>query len=174
MNMERIVFLERNTFDVAALAGSIGMQVLVAEQTNATITREGRTEFGEVLRRSDVLTLHCPLTEETTNLIDAAEFQMMKREAILINAAGGGLVREEALIEALQAGVIAGAALDVLSEEPPSQGNILLDQNLPHLPNLIITPHVAWASKEAMQTLADQLIDTIEAFIRGEPRNVVV
>ena len=169
--MERIVFLERNTFDVAALAGSIGMQVLVAERTNATITREGRTEFGEVLRLSDALTLHCPLTEETRNLIDAAEFQMMRREAILINTARGGLVREEALVEALQAGVIAGAAFDVLSEEPPRQGNILLDKDLP---NLIVTPHVAWASKEAMQTLADQLIDNIEAFIRGEPRNLVV
>jgi len=171
LNMERIVFLERNTFDVAALAGSIGMQVLVAERKHATNTREGRTEFGEVLRLSDVLTLHCPLTEETRNLIDAAEFQMMKREAILINTARGGLVREEALVEALHAGVIAGAAFDVLSEEPPRQGNILLDQDLP---NLIVTPHVAWASKEAMQTLADQLIDNIEAFIRGEPRNLVV
>ncbi|MDQ3665510.1 MAG: D-2-hydroxyacid dehydrogenase [Acidobacteriota bacterium] len=156
---------------VAELAGSIGMQVLVAERKQATPTREGRAEFGEVLRLSDVLTLHCPLTEETRNLIDAEEFQMMKREAILINTARGGLVREEALVEALQSGVIAGAAFDVLSEEPPRQGNILLDQDLP---NLIVTPHVAWASKEAMQTLADQLIDNIEAFIRGEPKNLVV
>lgn len=156
---------------VAELAGSIGMQVLVAERKHATTTREGRTEFGEVLRRSDVLTLHCPLTEETRNLIDAEEFRTMKREAILINTARGGLVKEGALVEALQAGVIAGAAFDVLSEEPPRQGNILLDQALP---NLIVTPHVAWASKEAMQTLADQLIDTVEAFIRGEPRNLVV
>ena len=156
---------------VAALAGSIGMQVLVAERKHATATREGRTEFGEVLRLSDVLTLHCPLTEETRNLIDTAEFQMMKREAILINTARGGLVREEALVEALQAGIIAGAAFDVLSEEPPRRGNILLDHDLP---NLIVTPHIAWASREAMQTLADQLIDNIEAFIRGEPRNLVV
>ncbi len=156
---------------VAKLARSIGMQVLVAERKHATGTREGRSEFGEVLRLSDVLTLHCPLTEETRNLIDAEEFQMMNREAILINTARGGLVREEALVEALQAGVIAGAAFDVLSEEPPRQGNILLDQDLP---NLIVTPHVAWASKEAMQTLADQLIDNIEAFIRGAPQNLVV
>jgi glycerate dehydrogenase len=156
---------------VAALAGSIGIQVLVAERKHATATRAGRTEFGEVLRLSDVLTLHCPLTEETRNLIDAKEFQMMKREAILINTARGGLVREEALVEALRAGIIAGAAFDVLSEEPPRQGNILLDQNLP---NLIVTPHIAWASREAMQTLADQLSDNVEAFIRGEPRNLVV
>ncbi|CAN5679707.1 D-2-hydroxyacid dehydrogenase [soil metagenome] len=156
---------------VAALAGSIGMQVLVAERKHPAILREGRTEFAEVLRQSDVLTLHCPLTEETRNLIDVEEFKSMKREAILINTARGGLVREEALVEALEAGVIAGAAFDVLSEEPPRQGNILLDQ---HLPNLIVTPHVAWASKESMQTLADQLIVTLEAFIRGEPTNLVV
>lgn len=156
---------------VAALTGSIGMHVLVAERKHAATTREGRTEFAEVLRLSDVLTLHCPLTDETRNLIDVEEFQMMKPEAILINTARGGLVREEALIEALQAGVIAGAAFDVLSEEPPKQGNTLLDSDLP---NLIVTPHVAWASKEAMQILADQLIDNIEAFIQGEPRNLVV
>jgi glycerate dehydrogenase len=156
---------------MAALAGSIGMRVLVAERKHATTTRTGRTEFAEVSRVSDVLTLHCPLTEETRNLIDAAEFQMMKREAILINAARGGLVNEVALVEALQAGVIAGAAFDVLSEEPPRRGNILLDQNLP---NLLVTPHVAWASREAMQTLADQLIHNLEAFIRGEPENLVV
>ncbi len=159
---------------VAALAESIGMQVLIAERKHATTTREGRTEFGEVLRLSDVLTLHCPLTEETRNLIDAQELQMMKREAILINTARGGLVREAALVEALQVGTIAGAAFDVLSEEPPRQGNILLEQQLPNLPNLIVTPHIAWASREAMQTLADQLIETIESFIRGAPRNLVV
>ncbi len=156
---------------VATLAESIGMRVLVAERKHATNTRQGRAEFEKVLRVSDVLTLHCPLTEETRNLIDAEEFQMMKREAILINTARGGLVRGEALVEALQSGAIAGAAFDVLSEEPPRQGNILLDQKLP---NLIVTPHVAWASKEAMQTLADQLIDNIEAFIEGAPRNLVV
>jgi glycerate dehydrogenase len=155
---------------VAALAGSIGMQVLVAERKNATRTREGRSEFSEVVSQSDVITLHCPLTEETRNLIDTPELQMMRRESILINTARGGLVREAALVEALKAGIIAGAAFDVLSEEPPRQGNILLNHDLP---NLIITPHVAWASKEAMQTLADQLIDNLEAFIRGEPKNLV-
>jgi glycerate dehydrogenase len=156
---------------VAALAGSIGMQVLVAERKLATMTREGRASFGEVLRRSDVLTLHCPLNQETRNMIDAEEFQLMKRNAILINTARGGLVREEALVGALRTGMIAGAAFDVLREEPPRQGNILLDQDLP---NLIVTPHVAWASREAMQTLADQLIETIEAFVRGDPKNLVV
>lgn len=159
---------------VAALVGSIGMQVLVAERKHATVTREGRTEFGEVLRRSDVVTLHCPLTEETRNLIDAEEFQTMRRDAILINTARGGLVKEEALVKALQSGTIAGAAFDVLSEEPPRQGNILLDLDPARWPNLIVTPHIAWASREAMQRLADQLIENIEAFIRGERRNLVV
>lgn len=156
---------------VGALAESIGMQVLVAERKNAATTRPGHVEFSEVLRQSDVLTLHCPLTRETRHLIGVEELQLMKRQAILINTARGGLVREEAIVEALRDGVIAGAAFDVLSEEPPLQGNILLDQNLA---NLIITPHVAWASREAMQALADQLIENLEAFIRGEPRNLVV
>ncbi|MCM3869165.1 MAG: D-2-hydroxyacid dehydrogenase [Pyrinomonadaceae bacterium] len=155
---------------VAALCESIGMQVLVAERKHATPTRTERTEFSEVLRLSDVLTLHCPLTDETRNLIDKEELQIMKREAILINTARGGLVREEALVEALQAGIIGGAAFDVLSEEPPQHGNILLEQDLP---NLIVTPHIAWSSREAMQTLADQVIDNIEAFIRGDQRNLI-
>ena len=96
---------------------------------------------------------------------------MMKREALLINTARGGLVNESAVVAALQEGLIAGAAFDVLSEEPPRRGNLLLEANLP---NLIITPHVAWASTEAMQTLADQLVDNLEAFVRGDVLNRVV
>ena len=95
---------------------------------------------------------------------------MMKRESLLINTARGGLVNENALLQALREGVIAGA-FDVLSEEPPQGGNVLLEAQLP---NLIVTPHVAWASREAMQTLADQLIDSIEAFVRGDQVNRVV
>jgi glycerate dehydrogenase len=115
--------------------------------------------------------LHCPLTDETRNLIGRPELQMMKRESLLINTARGGLVNENALLQALRDGVIAGAAFDVLSEEPPRGGNVLLEAQLP---NLIVTPHVAWASREAMQTLADQLINSIEAFVRGEQVNRVV
>ena len=95
---------------------------------------------------------------------------MMKRDALLINTARGGLVEVPALIEALENGVIAGAALDALREEPPRAGNPLLELNLP---NFIVTPHVAWASDEAMQALADQLIDNLEAFVRGQPRNLL-
>jgi glycerate dehydrogenase len=103
-------------------------------------------------------------------MIGAKELEMMKSTAILINTARGGLVDEAALAEALKSGTIAGAGFDVLTAEPPKEGNILLDLDMP---NLIVTPHVAWASREAMQILADQLIDNIEAFVAGKPQNVV-
>ncbi len=146
------------------------MRVLISEHKNARATRAGRMTFAEVLRESDVVTLHCPLTSDTQDMFARAEFQMMKRDALLINTARGGLVEVQALIEALQNGVIAGVALDALREEPPHPGNPLLELDLP---NLIVTPHVAWASDEAMQTLADQLIDNLEGFVRGAPRNLL-
>jgi glycerate dehydrogenase len=155
---------------VARLAESIGMRVLISEHKNASAIREGRASFAETLQQSDVVTLHCPLTDATRDLFGRAEFAMMKRSALLINTARGALVEENALIEALQNGVIAGAAIDALRKEPPRDGSALLDLNLP---NFIVTPHVAWASDEAMQTLADQVIDNIEAFVRGEPRNLL-
>ena len=155
---------------MAQLGQAIGMNVIVAERKNAFEVREGRVAFNEVLQRSDVLSLHCPLTEETKNLIGAGELKQMKRNAILINTARGGLIDDDALLEGLQTGVIAGAGIDVLRNEPPRDGNTLLDVDLP---NLIVTPHNAWASRQAMQTLADQLIETIEAFVSGAPRNLV-
>ena len=155
---------------VERLARAFGMNVLVAERKGACAARAGRTPFAEVLRASDHLTLHTPLTDETRHLIGAAELASMKRTAVLINCARGGVVDETALIEALRAGVIAGAGVDVLNREPPREGNTLLELDLP---NLIITPHIAWASLQAMQTLADQLIDNIEAFVRGGGRNLV-
>jgi glycerate dehydrogenase len=155
---------------VARLAEAIGMHVLVAERKGAATLRAGRTPFAEVLRASDVLTLHAPLNAETRHLIGAAELKQMKPSALLINCGRGGLVDEAALVAALQAGEIAGAGVDVLSREPPREGNPLLDVELP---NLIVTPHVAWASRQAMQALADQLSANIEAFVRGEPQNLV-
>lgn len=155
---------------VAELARAVGMNVLVAERKGQEKLREGRTSFADVLKRSDVVTLHCPLTPDTLNLIGSSELQMMKRDALLINAARGGLVNESDLVTALRKGWIAGAAVDVLTREPPRDGNVLLDLELP---NLLITPHIAWASTEAMQTLADQLIDNLEAFVRGEELNRV-
>lgn len=155
---------------MARLGESVGMRVLISEHKNATTVREGRVSFEEILRRSDVISLHCPLTNETQNLIGRAEFGMMKREALLINTARGALVEDTALIEALQEGTIAGAGFDVLRDEPPVQGSPLLELNLPHF---IVTPHVAWASNEAVQALADQVIDNIEAFVAGQPRNLL-
>lgn len=156
---------------VGKLARAVGMKLLIAERKGATSIRSERVSFDEVLKNSDVITLHCPLTDETRNLIDQQELATMKREALLINTARGGLVNESALLKALREDEIAGAAFDVLSEEPPRHGNALLEAQLP---NLIVTPHIAWASREAMQTLADQLVASLEAFVRGEMLNRVV
>ena len=156
---------------VERLARAFGMDVLIAERKDATMVRPGRVAFEEVLARADQISLHTPLTESTRGLIGAREFGLMKRNAVLINTARGGIVDETALISALKTRRIAGAGFDVLSVEPPAQGNPLLDLNLP---NFLLTPHVAWSSREAMQALADQLIDNIEAFVRGEQRNRVV
>jgi glycerate dehydrogenase len=128
------------------------------------------TPLEEVLAQSDVISLHVPLTAETRNMIGIEQFRKMKRTAILINTARGGLVDEQALVQALREGLIAGAGFDVLTKEPPKEGNPLLDLRLP---NFILTPHVAWASDGAMQFLADQLIDNIEAFMKGSPQNLV-
>jgi glycerate dehydrogenase len=158
---------------VECLARAFGMDVLVAERRGAEMSREGRTPFDEVLRRSDVVSLHVPLNSETRNLFGRAELALMKPSAILINCARGGVVDEGALAEALLQGRIAGAGVDVLTREPPDRtqaGNPLLELDLP---NLIVTPHVAWASREAMQTLADQLLDNIEAFVLRRPANTV-
>jgi glycerate dehydrogenase len=124
-----------------------------------------------MLAESDVITLHCPLTAETQHLIGAPELKKMRRHVLLINTARGGLVDEAALAVALKEGKIGGAGFDVLTTEPPREGNPLLNLRLP---NFILTPHVAWASRNAMQTMADQLIDNIEAFVRGAPQNRVV
>jgi glycerate dehydrogenase len=123
-----------------------------------------------LLAESDVLTLHCPLLPATRNIIGEAQLRAMKRSAILINTARGGLVDEQALVRALQERWIAGAGFDVLSVEPPRTGNPLLELRLP---NLIVTPHIAWASRGAMQLLADQLIDNIDAWAAGTPQNLV-
>jgi glycerate dehydrogenase len=146
---------------VEKLAQAFGMRVLISEHKDAHALRAGRTSFEDILRESDQLSLHCPLTESTRKMIGTEELRKMKRHALLINTARGGLVDEAALVEALRSGLIAGAGFDVLTREPPREGNPLLDLNLP---NLILTPHVAWASREAMQSLADQLINNIEEF----------
>ncbi|HZI62848.1 MAG TPA: D-2-hydroxyacid dehydrogenase [Pyrinomonadaceae bacterium] len=155
---------------MAQLGRAIGMEVIVAERKHATSIRPERRSFEDVLRVSNVLSLHCPLTEETRDLIGAEELAQMKRDALLINTARGGLIDDHALLEALKSEKIGGAGIDVLRVEPPREGNPLLEADLP---NLIVTPHNAWASKQAMQTLGSQLIDNLEAFVRGEPQNLV-
>ena len=154
----------------ATIARGFGMQVLFADHAPPKAPGVVFTAFDEVLAQSDVITLHLPLSAATRNLIGIEQFRRMKRTAILINTARGGLVDEPALVQALREGLIAGAGFDVLTTEPPKAGNPLLDLRLP---NFILTPHIAWASSGAMQILADQLIDNIEAFVAGRPQNLV-
>jgi glycerate dehydrogenase len=155
---------------LAKIAAGFGMRVLFADHAPPKVPGVQFTPFDAVLTSSDVISLHAPLTPDTRNLIGAAELRKMKPTAILINTSRGGLVDEQALATALTEGWIAGAGFDVLTKEPPKDGNPLLDLKLP---NFILTPHVAWASEGAMQFLADQLIDNIEAFVGGKPQHLV-
>jgi glycerate dehydrogenase len=155
---------------VAKVAEAFGMQVLVAQRPGRP-AEPGRLPLADLLPRVDVLSLHCPLTETTRNLIGAAELGLMRPDALLINTARGGIVDERALADALRRGVIGGAAVDVLTVEPPRDGNPLLDLSLP---NLIVTPHTAWASRESRQRLIDEVAENIRAFSGGIARNRVV
>lgn len=156
---------------VAKLGEAFGMRVLFSAYKGTMGMGPLYTPFEEVLRTSDVITLHSPLLPSTRNMIGAPEFALMERRPLLVNTARGGLVDEEALAEALRSGQIAGAGFDVATVEPPPPDHPLM--RLLELPNFILTPHVAWASREAIQSLADQLVDNIEAFWNGSPRNVV-
>lgn len=156
---------------VGKIAEAFGMTVLAAGRRGATDLKPGQTAFDEVLKRSDVITLHCPLTPETRGLISAREFALMERKPLLINTGRGGLVDELALEEALDAGQISGAGFDVTDGEPPAADSPMM--RIASRENVILTPHVAWASREAIQALADQLIENIELFLAGTPRNLV-
>ncbi|MBU1364453.1 MAG: D-2-hydroxyacid dehydrogenase [Gammaproteobacteria bacterium] len=158
---------------VARLAEAFGMRVLRAEHKGATAVRPGYTAFAEVLATADAISLHCPLTAETKDLIGETELRAMRPSALLINTARGGIVNEPALIRALREGWIAGAGFDAITAEPPPADHPMVDPALLALPNFLLTPHVAWSSRPAMQTLADQLIDNIEAFVAGAPKNRV-
>jgi glycerate dehydrogenase len=155
---------------VALLGRAFGMEVVVASRSPVADPEVTMLPLEALLRTSDVVSLHLPLNEQTRNMIGARELATMKRSALLINTARGGLVDEAALAQALKDGVIGGAGFDVLSKEPPVPDNPLLGLKLP---NFILTPHVAWASAGAMQTLADMLVDNVEAFVAGKPTNVV-
>ena len=154
---------------VAETARCLGMTTLVAARKGQ---RPGgdRLSFEDVVAYSDVISIHCPLTDETRGLFDRAVMQRMKRTAILINTARGGIVDENDLVSCLRDGIIAGAGIDVLSEEPPPANHPLLQ---PGIPNLVVTPHIAWASRTARQALLDQLATIIRAFERGQPFNRV-
>ncbi len=154
----------------AAIGRAFGMRVLFADHAPPKMDGVVFTPHETVLAESDVISLHCPLIPATRNLIDLAAFRTMKRNALLINTARGGLVDEAALIQALDQGLIAGAGFDVLTVEPPRDGHPLLDVRRP---NFILTPHVAWASDGAMQFLADQLIDNIDRWSAGNPQHLV-
>jgi glycerate dehydrogenase len=146
----------------AELGRAFGMQVLLAERPGAA-PRDGRVAFDEVLQRADILSLHCPSTDETRGLIGAEALARMKPGAILVNTARGDLVDEAALLAALEAGRIGGAGLDVAAHEPPPAGSTIL--KLAARPDVIVTPHVAWASAQASRLLLDRLTANIEAFL---------
>ena len=155
---------------VARMGQAFGMQVLVARRT-AKDSRADRIALEDLLAKVDVLSLHCPLTAETQHLIAGPQLALMKPSAILINTARGGVVDEAALLQALQQGQLAGAGIDVLEREPPQENNPLLGATLPQL---IITPHIAWASRASRQRLLDQVADNIESFKKGALRNRLV
>jgi len=153
---------------IAEVAKAFGMKIVIARRPGNP--PDDRPSLAEMLPEIDVLTLHCPLTDRTRNLIDAAAFALMKPPAFVINAARGGIVDEIALVDALRSGKIAGAAVDVLSVEPPRDGNPLLETKPA---NLIVTPHIAWASREARQRIIDQTVENIRAFKAGAPIRAV-
>ncbi len=156
---------------VGRIAEAFGMEVLIAGRKGTDEVKPGQTPFDEVMRRADVLTLHCPLNAETRGIISTREFALMEKTPILINTGRGGLVDELALEQALEKGEIAAAGFDVTDGEPPALDSPMM--RIAARPNVILTPHVAWASRQAVQALADQLIENIELFVVGTPRNVV-
>ena len=154
---------------VARIAQCFSMRVLIAKRDEADV-RSGRTELTTLLAESDVLSLHCPLTEHNYHMISEKELSLMKPDAILINTARGGLVDEQALLYSLEHQQIGGAALDVLEEEPPSVNHPLSNY---HADNFIITPHIAWASQQSRQSLVNEIAKNIQAYLQGQPRNIV-
>lgn len=156
---------------VARTAEWFGMDVLVSQRPGFETTEERRVPFEQILEQADVVSLHCPLTEQSRGLVGEKELRRMKASAFLINTARGGLVDAEALVKALETGEIAGAALDVLEKEPPVDGNPLLDYKGD---NLIVTPHIAWGTVEARQRALEEMAANVKAFLDGEERNRVV
>ncbi|MGP9799743.1 D-2-hydroxyacid dehydrogenase [Rheinheimera sp. NSM] len=154
----------------AKLAAAFGMQVIIAEQPGVAECRPGRVAFTAALAMADVISLHCPLNDSTRHLFNTETFAGVKPGALLLNTARGGLVDATALLTALQSGQLGGAALDVLEQEPPAPDDILCSAALP---NLIVTPHMAWASAEARRRMVLQLAGNVQAFLSGQPQHKV-
>ena len=151
---------------VARVAEAFGLEVIYAALPGREYGDQQRVNFTAFLARADIVSLHCPLTADTTDLIAEKELALMKPSAILINTARGGIVNESALKQALLQGSIAGAGVDVLTSEPPRNGNLLLDESIP---NLIVTPHCAWVAQQSRQRLVDQTVENVRAFLHGQP-----
>ena len=154
---------------VAKVAPALGMDVLICQHLHGE-PEPGRLELDELLSSADIISLHLPLNKSTTNLIGKREISLMKNNALLINTGRGGLVNESALADALRQNQIAGAGFDVLTIEPPAEGNPLLEKDVP---NLILTPHTAWASRQSRQRLVDQIADNIRSFLNAKVLNRV-
>ena len=163
-----VVGLGRIGIRVAEIAKAFGMKVIAYSRTPKQIDGVSCVDFDTLLRESDVISLNCPLTDATRGLINADSLAKMKKSAFLINTARGGVIVEEDLRKALDAGVIAGAAVDVTSTEPPREDNPLLGAK-----NIIVTPHIAWATEEARGRLLATVIDNLIAWTEGRPQNVV-
>ena len=156
---------------VARIARAFGMEVIVSARPGSDAEDDDRVPFDDMLGRADIVTLHCPLTDDTRGLFGPDQFAAMKPSAFLINTARGALINSPALVAALESGEIAGAAIDVLAKEPPVDGDPLLDYGAD---NLIVTPHIAWATDAARQNAIDELAANVEAFLAGEERNRIV
>jgi glycerate dehydrogenase len=159
---------------VAEMARGFGLGIIIAARPGSTEPfPSGRVSLTELFRQADVVTLHCPLTPQTKNLINAETLSLMKPTAILVNTARGALIDETALIEALSQNRLAAAALDVISHEPPSADHPII-QAAKKLDNLLVTPHTAWSARESRERLLQEVASNISAFFEGKPRNVVI
>jgi glycerate dehydrogenase len=156
---------------VAKIADAFGMKVLFSDYKGTTGMGPLYTPFEQVLHLSDIITIHTPLLPSTRNLISTPEFEKMDRKPLLINTARGGIVDEEALVQAVKSGRVSGVGFDVVTVEPLPREHVF--NEIIGMPNVILTPHVAWASAEATQGLTDQLVDNIDAFMAGQPRNAM-
>jgi glycerate dehydrogenase len=154
----------------AKAAAAFGMRVIIANRPGGA-REPGRVDLDQLLAESDVVSLHCPLTPATRGMLGARELALMKPDALLINTARGGLIDGHALKLALKAGRLGGAGIDVLPQEPPTDGDPLLD---PDIPNLLLTPHVAWAAREARQRCLDEMAANVQDFLAGGHRARVV